>query len=202
MTPSPSNELDFTEPPGKEKHRGTVPAASAGPDPLASNAATIASASASNATSNLSETAIFQPGELSALRDKGEKTPVRGTAKMTAAGAPFRAGPEAANVAAVIEWPSGATTGISGQLNIGRDRHFCPVAMEMAFELHISRQHAVLEVCAEGVRVRDLGSRNGTFVDDERVPSGGAVIIDRNARIRFGPQSVVQLTLLRTASAR
>ncbi|CAN5549869.1 hypothetical protein BH11ARM2_BH11ARM2_15850 [soil metagenome] len=32
-----------------------------------------------------------------------------------------------------------------------------------------SRRHAVFEVSAAGVRVRDLGSRNGTFVNHEWV---------------------------------
>lgn len=199
-----SNELDFTEP-GKVWHRGAVAAASALPDAPANDAA-IASATASHATSNLSETTILQPGELSGLLDKGESALVRGIAKMAAAGVPSRsgpvdlltpAGPEAANVVAVIEWPSGATTEFSAQLNIGRDRGFCPFATEMTSERHVSRRHAVLEVCAEGIWVRDLDSRNGTFVDDEKVPSGRAVLVDRDAQIRFGPHSVVQLTLKR-----
>ena len=190
-----SNELDLTGP-GTDRHRGAVPAVSARPDTLANDAA-IASATASNAASNPSETDVFQPGELGGLRDQGERTPARDSAKTVPTGAPSRSGPEAANVVAVIQWPSGAATGISAQLNIGRDPRFCSFAMEMASDSHVSRQHAVLEVCAEGIRVRDLGSRNGTFVNDERVPSDRAVIVDRDARIRFGPHSVVQLKLLR-----
>ena len=197
------NDLDFTGA-GKDWHRSAVPAASARPDALANDAA-ITSATASNATSNLSETAIFQPGELSGLLAKGGRALVRGIAKMAAAGASPRsgpvdlltpAGPEAANMVAVIEWPSGATTEFNAQLNIGRDRQFCPFATEMT-SMHVSRQHAVLEVCAEGIRVRDLDSRNGTFVYGEKVPSGRAVLVDRDAQIRFGPHSVVRLTLKR-----
>lgn len=198
------NELDFTGP-GKDWHRGAVPAALAPPDARMKNAA-IASATESNTASKLSETAIFQPGELSARLDKGESALVRGIGKMAAAGVPPRsgpadlftpAGPEAANVVAVIEWPSGATTEFSAQLNIGRDRGFCPFATEMTSERHVSRRHAVLEVCAEGIWVRDLDSRNGTFVNDEKVPSGRAVLVHRDAQIRFGPHSAVQLTLKR-----
>ena len=174
------NDLDFTEL-DKDWHRSAVLAASARPDALANDAA-IASATASNATSNLSETATFQPGELSGLLAKGDRALARGIAKMVATGASPRSGPvdlltpadpEAANMVAVIEWPSGATTEFGAQLNIGRDRQFCPFAKEMK-STHVSRQHAVLEVRAEGIRVRDLDSRNGTFVYGEKVPGGRA----------------------------
>ncbi|WP_394820693.1 sigma 54-interacting transcriptional regulator [Pendulispora albinea] len=70
----------------------------------------------------------------------------------------------------------------------------------------VSRVHAQLELGEDGVWVRDLGSRNGTFVEGvrvgfARVPSGGAVVVghtriaievDRETRPlwptdRFGP---------------
>ena len=206
MTPSHSrsgpdeaqNELDFTGS-GKGGRRGAVPAAAVDPDALANNPA-IASTDASNAASSLSATATFEPGELRGLRDKSEGTLVPGVPKLAATGAAARSGLQGANVVGVIEWPSGAITRIDAQLNIGRDRRFCPFAAEMASELHVSRQHAVLEMRPEGICVRDLGSRNGTFVNDERVPGGGAVFVDKDARIRFGPFITVQLMVLRSDS--
>jgi hypothetical protein len=39
----------------------------------------------------------------------------------------------------------------------------------------VSREHAELTATAEGWRVRDLGSRNGTHVDGQRVPGRGAL---------------------------
>jgi hypothetical protein len=200
-----SNELDFTGA-GKDWHRGAVPAESARPGALA-DGAPIASALPSSATSNLSKTTVFQPDELSGLLGKGESAPVPGIATVAATGVPFRSGPvdpitpagsEAANVVAVIEWPSGGTTEFSARLNIGRDPRFCPCAAEMTSEPQVSRRHAVLDVCAGGVVVRDLDSRNGTFVNDEKVPSGGALLVERDAQIRFGPRSSVRLTLKRT----
>jgi adenylate cyclase len=47
----------------------------------------------------------------------------------------------------------------------------------------VSRQHAELELAGAGVRVRDLGSTNGTFLDGERVSDALAA---PGARITFG----------------
>ena len=47
----------------------------------------------------------------------------------------------------------------------------------------------------EGVWVRDLHSRNGTFVDDERLPPGQGFLVDTDARIRFGPYCAVMFKL-------
>src|SRR5688572_11414118 len=52
---------------------------------------------------------------------------------------------------------------------VGRDPSQCDLVLEHAL---ISRRHALLEVDAEGhVDVTDLGSRQGTFVNGERVAS-------------------------------
>jgi hypothetical protein len=203
MTEEAPDELDFTNP-RIDWSRGTVPAQSARPD-AAANGAAITTATASNAPGNLSETTIFQPGALRSLADS-ERAPVRGIAKADSVGVPSRsgpagplapAGPGTASPVAVIEWPWGATVEFRTRMNIGRDQGFCTFAAELASETYISRQHAVLEVCAEGIRVRDLASRNGTFVDGERVPGGQAVLVTGDAQIRFGPVSVVRLTLKR-----
>jgi adenylate cyclase len=47
----------------------------------------------------------------------------------------------------------------------------------------ISRHHAELQATESGLRVRDLGSTNGTCVDGERV---GAALVPPGARITFG----------------
>lgn len=49
----------------------------------------------------------------------------------------------------------------------------------------ISRHHCVLMVDEESVAIRDLGSRNGTFVNDERL--FGEVELKTGDRIKFGP---------------
>lgn len=47
----------------------------------------------------------------------------------------------------------------------------------------VSRNHAELEVVEDGVRVRDLGSTNGTFLDGERITDAVAA---PGARLAFG----------------
>lgn len=47
----------------------------------------------------------------------------------------------------------------------------------------VSRLHAELEAAESGLRIRDLGSTNGTFVNGERV---GAALVSPGTRITFG----------------
>lgn len=98
-------------------------------------------------------------------------------------------------VRAVLEWPWGQRTELAQHLNIGRDFQFSPLARELTPYTHVSRKHAELLVYGDGVWVRDLGSRNGTYVNDEEVPKGQAFLIDADSVIRFGPLLAVSLKL-------
>ncbi|MEQ8847837.1 FHA domain-containing protein [Botrimarina sp.] len=49
----------------------------------------------------------------------------------------------------------------------------------------ISRKHCELKVTDSGVTVEDLGSRNGTYVNDEKVE--GAYTLSNGDRLRIGP---------------
>jgi pSer/pThr/pTyr-binding forkhead associated (FHA) protein len=67
---------------------------------------------------------------------------------------------------------SGATFGktfaLTGTMVIGRQNDSdIPIPAE-----EISRHHAKLQVTAEGVLVEDMGSANGTFINDKRVQTG------------------------------
>jgi pSer/pThr/pTyr-binding forkhead associated (FHA) protein len=48
----------------------------------------------------------------------------------------------------------------------------------------VSRRHAVLRQVDDGVGIEDLGSKNGTFVNDRRV--SGIVPVGAGDRVRFG----------------
>ena len=70
---------------------------------------------------------------------------------------------------------------IGSSVTIGRDP-----ACEIAFPevLSLSRAHARIRLAEDGVSVEDLGSTNGTFVNDRRVV--GQILLSSGDRIQFG----------------
>ena len=154
-------------------------------------------------------TSLFRPGELGRMVEavtakahsegraptgpQDRPAPVREPA-MALGGAPTTQEDE--TVRAVLEWPWGQKSELSAHLNIGRDYAFSPLARELTPYTHVSRKHAELMVYGDGVWVRDLGSRNGTYVNNEEVPKGQAYLIDGDAIIRFGPLLAVSLKVL------
>src|SRR5262245_13089732 len=57
----------------------------------------------------------------------------------------------------------------------------------------VSRQHAALMIEGTAARLRDLGSKNGTFVDEVRVER--PIALRDGARLRFGTLEVVYRTV-------
>lgn len=72
----------------------------------------------------------------------------------------------------VLRGQSGPVAGKSlrviGSMAIGRDPE-CDLVVD---DDGVSRKHARLRVTAEGLAVEDLGSANGTFIDDARISNG------------------------------
>jgi ABC-type multidrug transport system ATPase subunit len=68
---------------------------------------------------------------------------------------------------------------------IGRARGQVPFVLDHP---HVSRRHAQLLVDQGRVRLRDLGSANGTFVNGRRIT--GQVVLNRGDRIDIGPFSL------------
>lgn len=62
----------------------------------------------------------------------------------------------------------GKTFGVVGALTLGRSSE-CDISIATD---EISRHHAKLQVVPDGVMVEDLGSANGTFVNNQRVHGG------------------------------
>jgi FHA domain/Transposase domain (DUF772) len=151
----------------------------------------------------VSKTVVFQPGDLAKIRDAGESLVARGAEHVTgdlpalSNSAPLvrLSSPEMPAMQCMIEWPWGESTHLKERLNIGRDYTFCPYASQLQNYRHVSRVHAELASCSAGIWVRDLRSRNGTFINDEEIPKGQAFLVDANARLRCGPNFVAMLTL-------
>jgi DNA-binding winged helix-turn-helix (wHTH) protein len=73
----------------------------------------------------------------------------------------------------------------SGENLIGRDAS-CPIALTAT---GVSRRHARIEICDGGALLEDLGSKNGTWRNDERIAT--AVELSDGDSIRIG---IVRLT--------
>ena len=54
----------------------------------------------------------------------------------------------------------------------------------------VSGQHAVIQWTGSQWEVRDLGSRNGTFVNDQRVSPGEPVALGAGDRVHFGVEEL------------
>ena len=65
---------------------------------------------------------------------------------------------------------------------VGRSRH-CDLRIEKNF---VSNEHAVLQWNGERWDLRDLGSRNGTFLDGERIEPGVLVPLREGVSFEFG----------------
>lgn len=70
-----------------------------------------------------------------------------------------------------------------GILKVGRD----PRSHIQIEDGDVARMHAVIEITKDAVTVIDLGSSNGTFVNDERTNKKALVLGDR---IRIGPATI------------
>jgi DNA-directed RNA polymerase subunit RPC12/RpoP len=80
-----------------------------------------------------------------------------------------------------VEVPAGTT------LLLGRDPAQSLVAAAFARFDNVSRRHATVTVDDSGrATIRDEGSTNGTFVNEERLPSGAEVRLVDADRVRLG----------------
>ncbi|NUO92536.1 MAG: FHA domain-containing protein, partial [Dermatophilaceae bacterium] len=78
-------------------------------------------------------------------------------------------------------------------IRLGRGQHVVGRAASADVRLDdpgVSRAHAVVDVCAEGVRVRDLGTTNPSLLDGVVVPPGGAVLSE-GRHLRLGSTTMV-----------
>lgn len=79
---------------------------------------------------------------------------------------------------------------------IGRDRD----AVVWIDDESVSRRHAMVAIGPEGAAIRDLGSKNGTYVGSRKV-RGTVPLADREV-VRIGPATLTLRILRRTGSTR
>lgn len=84
----------------------------------------------------------------------------------------------------ILEIVEGAEAGrilqVGGEIELGRD----PSLPEPINDEQVSRRHVRLRPEGDGARVEDVGSSNGTYVNDQ--PIGGGVTMAPGDRIRIG----------------
>jgi len=61
---------------------------------------------------------------------------------------------------------------------------------ELDLKKIVSRRHAIVERCEDGYQLADLGSRNGTFLNGERVPPNTLQLLKQGDEIEFGKNGV------------
>lgn len=72
-------------------------------------------------------------------------------------------------------------------VSVGRNPEMCDVCLEDPF---MSRKHAIFQHGSGGrIAIWDLGSTHGTWVNNQRIPSGQFVDLHSGAVIRFGPNT-------------
>ncbi len=91
-----------------------------------------------------------------------------------------------------LAWPWGEET-FAGELFVGRIEPAAPalIARLEADYDNVSRRHALLRHNTEGLTIEDLGSVNGTFVDEVRLAPLQPVRLHPGARLRFAATLVV-----------
>lgn len=82
-----------------------------------------------------------------------------------------------------------------GRLTLGRDPDLSPVA-DLLPHANVSRRHAVIDLDRFGdARITDLGSANGTFVNDSRVVGNQPHSISDGDIIRLGATASLTIEL-------
>jgi hypothetical protein len=77
----------------------------------------------------------------------------------------------------------------SGQIRVLEPEHVVGRASSCSLRLgerHVSARHALLRARGGHWTLRDLGSRNGTFVDGKALKAGEEAVVRRGSRIAFG----------------
>jgi hypothetical protein len=90
-----------------------------------------------------------------------------------------------ANKVVIEGWPWGGSEEVSEPLRVGRLETFSRLAARLAKYDNISGRHAEFFLHDGVLFIKDVGSTNGTFVDDIRIPVEKPERIGDSTRVRF-----------------
>jgi len=71
---------------------------------------------------------------------------------------------------------------LTAKITIGRSSK-CDIVID---DMLVSREHAEIQQIKTAFFIKDLESRNGTFVNDKQVPKGKYIKLAKNDKIRLG----------------
>ena len=93
-----------------------------------------------------------------------------------------------------IALPNGRIDVTDGMV-LGRSEEDCPAARRLLPYPTVSRRHAEIRREADGYRIRDLGSTNGTFVNGTRVATATEHPVASDDRIWLSPELEVDFRI-------
>ena len=99
---------------------------------------------------------------------------------------------QAASCALVFPW---GRVPVVGQFGVGREAGFSPISGQLGSFATVSRRHAVVGAAQGQWLVRDLGSTNGTYLNDERLAEGESRAIGNGDRVGFSRSLQVEVEI-------
>ena len=98
----------------------------------------------------------------------------------------------AAPCALVFPW---GRVPVAGRLGVGREEGFSPISGRLDAFSTVSRRHAVVGAAEGRWTVQDLGSTNGTYVNDRRLAAGETRPIQNGDQVGFSRGLQVQVEI-------
>jgi hypothetical protein len=75
---------------------------------------------------------------------------------------------------------------IIGRITVGMPEDILDLSPLEGYVMGVSKQHVRIQVVGNGYQITDLGSTNGTWVNDVRLTANHPVILPNAARVRMG----------------
>jgi pSer/pThr/pTyr-binding forkhead associated (FHA) protein len=82
----------------------------------------------------------------------------------------------------VFEW---GPVRVQGRLAIGRDRTFSSIADRLGPFATVSREHAIINLTPDALRIVHVGSTNPTYLNGRPLKTGETAVLDDGDILRF-----------------